>query len=196
MFPWSVLSSLPWWAVALLGYASLSSLLLAAPQLLFPLRPKRVEVAFPVRFGAHRGGAGERPENSLAAFDHALDCGCTLLELDVRLTRDLQVVVVHDATMARTTGQAVAVSQVDYADLPFMRRRLQAPPPFSPPGTEMAFDVDAAEGSKEFRHAYAAPLLSQVLERYTHSTVNIDLKSHSTPHTSPLTATTSPSTPP
>jgi glycerophosphoryl diester phosphodiesterase len=177
MFPLSLVSSLPWWAVALLGYVSLSSVLFAYPQLLFPLRPKRAEAAFPVRFGAHRGGAGERPENSLAAFDHAVECGCTLLELDVRLTQDGRVVVIHDATTSRTTGQTVTVSHCRYDDLPTMKARMTAPPPFSPPSTEMEYHIDAVEGSAEHRHAYAAPLLEHVLQRYTHSVVNIDLKS-------------------
>lgn len=45
---------------------------------------------------AHRGGRGLRPENTLAAFDHALTLGVDTLELDTVLTRDDQVVVMHD----------------------------------------------------------------------------------------------------
>jgi glycerophosphoryl diester phosphodiesterase len=46
---------------------------------------------------AHRGGMGLRPENTLAAFAHALGLGVSALELDVRLTRDGVPVVHHDA---------------------------------------------------------------------------------------------------
>jgi glycerophosphoryl diester phosphodiesterase len=52
---------------------------------------------------AHRGGAALRPENTLAAFDHGLALGADGLECDVRLSRDGQVVVIHDATVDRTT---------------------------------------------------------------------------------------------
>jgi glycerophosphoryl diester phosphodiesterase len=45
---------------------------------------------------AHRGGAGLRPENTLAAFAHALMMGADGAELDVQLTRDGEVVVFHD----------------------------------------------------------------------------------------------------
>src|SRR4051812_18691959 len=45
---------------------------------------------------AHRGGAGLRPENTLTAFRYAVEMGCDGAELDVQLTRDGEVVVVHD----------------------------------------------------------------------------------------------------
>jgi glycerophosphoryl diester phosphodiesterase len=45
---------------------------------------------------AHRGGAGLRPENSLAAFAHALDLGVDGFELDVHVAKDGAVVVFHD----------------------------------------------------------------------------------------------------
>jgi glycerophosphoryl diester phosphodiesterase len=45
---------------------------------------------------AHRGGAALRPENTLAAFAHAISIGADGAELDVQLTRDGHVVVVHD----------------------------------------------------------------------------------------------------
>ncbi len=45
---------------------------------------------------AHRGGAGEWPENTLFAFSNAIAAGCDGAELDVQLTRDGALVVVHD----------------------------------------------------------------------------------------------------
>ena len=55
------------------------------------------------RFAAHRGGALLWPENSLLAFRNALALGADFLELDVHLTRDGEVVVLHDPTLERTT---------------------------------------------------------------------------------------------
>ena len=52
---------------------------------------------------AHRGGAGTAPENTMAAFRQALDIGCDGVELDVRLSRDKEAVVIHDRRLERTT---------------------------------------------------------------------------------------------
>ena len=52
---------------------------------------------------AHRGGAGLRPENTIASFEHGIACGADGLELDVRLAADGEVVVIHDGTLERTT---------------------------------------------------------------------------------------------
>ena len=52
---------------------------------------------------AHRGDSAHRPENTLAAFAGALEVGAVLLELDVQLTADGHVVVIHDPTLDRTT---------------------------------------------------------------------------------------------
>jgi glycerophosphoryl diester phosphodiesterase len=57
----------------------------------------------PTRFVAHRGGAARWPENSLTAFRGAVAAGASLLECDVHLTRDGEVVVIHDPTLDRTT---------------------------------------------------------------------------------------------
>ena len=45
---------------------------------------------------AHRGGAGLRPENTLAAFRDAVGCGADGAELDIQLSKDGQVIVYHD----------------------------------------------------------------------------------------------------
>ena len=52
---------------------------------------------------AHRGGAGLAPENTLAAFRKALELGVDALEMDLHVTRDGAVVVIHDETLDRTT---------------------------------------------------------------------------------------------
>jgi glycerophosphoryl diester phosphodiesterase len=53
---------------------------------------------------AHRGDSAHRPENTLASFASALEVGATLVELDVQLTADGEVIVIHDATLDRTTS--------------------------------------------------------------------------------------------
>src|SRR5215212_4556790 len=52
---------------------------------------------------AHRGGAGLWPENTLLAFERARDLGVDVIETDVQSTADGVLVVMHDATVDRTT---------------------------------------------------------------------------------------------
>jgi len=59
-----------------------------------------------VKILGHRGASAFAPENTLAAFQLALDLGAHGIELDVHLTKDEEVVVFHDLKMARMTGQA------------------------------------------------------------------------------------------
>jgi len=51
----------------------------------------------------HRGAMGHRPENTFASFEHALELGADWIELDVHLTRDGALAVIHDESVDRTT---------------------------------------------------------------------------------------------
>jgi glycerophosphoryl diester phosphodiesterase len=53
---------------------------------------------------AHRGASAERPENTLGAFERAVEVGAPAIEFDVRVTADGHAVVVHDASVDRTTN--------------------------------------------------------------------------------------------
>lgn len=65
----------------------------------------------PLTIGAHRGLAEGLPENTLAAFRHSLAAGIKVIELDLRTTSDGQLVVMHDATLNRTTDCSGAVAE-------------------------------------------------------------------------------------
>lgn len=58
----------------------------------------------PTSIFAHRGSKGNRPENTLAAFREALSLEIEGIELDVHMTKDKQLVVIHDETVDRTTN--------------------------------------------------------------------------------------------
>lgn len=58
---------------------------------------------------AHRGASGHAPENTLAAFERAVELGAGFIETDLRLTRDLQFIAIHDDTFERTTNGRGAV---------------------------------------------------------------------------------------
>lgn len=70
----------------------------------------------PVIF-AHRGASGEAPENTLAAFKLGLAQGCDAFELDVHLSKDGQIVVIHDGTIDRTTDGSGAVNEMTVEEL-------------------------------------------------------------------------------
>ena len=53
---------------------------------------------------AHRGYCGKYPENTMLAFKKAVEAGCDEIELDVQLTKDGKVVVIHDETIDRVTN--------------------------------------------------------------------------------------------
>ena len=65
----------------------------------------------------HRGASGRAPENTLQAFELAIVGGAEALELDVRLSRDGAPVVIHDATLDRTTDRTGPVRAQTLADL-------------------------------------------------------------------------------
>lgn len=81
-----------------------------------------------MRLVSHRGAHRFAPENTLAAARLALDQGCAVLELDVRESADGELVVIHDATLERTTNGTGPVSDHALAEL----RRLDAGSWFSP----------------------------------------------------------------
>jgi len=64
---------------------------------------------------AHRGCSVAAPENTLAAFALAIDSGADAIELDVRCTADGKVVVIHDATLRRTTTGRGRIGAISYA---------------------------------------------------------------------------------
>lgn len=66
---------------------------------------------------AHRGASLVAPENTLAAFERALQDGADGIEFDVRLTRDNLPVVIHDATLKRTAGSDAPIASLSSAEL-------------------------------------------------------------------------------
>ncbi|MBE0591507.1 MAG: glycerophosphodiester phosphodiesterase [Gemmatimonadales bacterium] len=96
----------------------------------------------------HRGASGEFPENTLLAFERAVEQGADALEFDVRLARDGAVVVIHDATLDRTTNGAGPVRD---RTLPELRA------------------LDAGGGQR-------VPTLEEVLERFPDTPLILELK--------------------
>ena len=75
----------------------------------------------------HRGAKGEAPENTLISFQRCLEHGVTRCELDLHLSRDGELMVIHDPTLKRTTGLRGKVIEQDAADLVRHDARLGGP---------------------------------------------------------------------
>ena len=75
----------------------------------------------PTLLAAHRGGSLLSPENSLLAFKNALALGADFIEFDVHLSRDGEVMVIHDATLDRTTTGSGPVRDRTLAELKTVR---------------------------------------------------------------------------
>jgi glycerophosphoryl diester phosphodiesterase len=66
---------------------------------------------------AHRGASGVAPENTLAAFQRAVELGAGFIETDLQLSRDARLVAVHDETLERTTDGRGPVSEKTLEEL-------------------------------------------------------------------------------
>jgi glycerophosphoryl diester phosphodiesterase len=115
---------------------------------------------------AHRGGAALAPENTLAAFDRGLAAGADGIELDVHLSRDGAVVVLHDATVNRTTNGKGAVSALSADEL----ARLDA---------GYCFQSGGVSGHPFRGRGLGVPQLIDVLSRFRDARVIIELKGSS-----------------
>jgi glycerophosphoryl diester phosphodiesterase len=110
---------------------------------------------------AHRGGARLRPENTLAAFDNAVALGCDGIECDVHLSRDGEPVVIHDATLDRTTDRTGPVAALSAAEL----ERVDA-----------GYRFGAADGFPFRGLGHGVPRLAQLLDRHPTLPVVVEIK--------------------
>ena len=110
---------------------------------------------------AHRGGARLAPENTLAAFVRGIDAGADGVECDVHLSADGVPVVIHDATLDRTTDARGPVNARTAADL----ARVDA-----------GYHFDADAGFPWRGRAVGVPSLAQVLDALPDARVIIEMK--------------------
>ena len=107
---------------------------------------------------AHRGLSSRAPENTLAAFERAIAAGADMLEMDVHLTADDRVVVIHDRTLQRTTTGNGAVRSYTSREISAFDAGSWFDPQFSTERVPMLEDVLALASGR--------------------CRVNVELKSH------------------
>ncbi|XP_018414597.1 PREDICTED: glycerophosphodiester phosphodiesterase domain-containing protein 1-like [Nanorana parkeri] len=152
-----MLPSLYYLVPVLGGYAATSYYLLKNPHILH----RRKRLPFYCRHISHRGGAGERIENTIAAFDNAVANHTDLLEMDLHLTKDGHVVVSHDGSLLRQTGHDVNICDVNYEDLPQYKETLE---------------VTFLPGHMSSGNDRQIPQLEEVFQRYPEMPINIEIK--------------------
>ena len=76
----------------------------------------------------HRGAQGESPENTIAGCKHAVQRGVRHLEIDLRLSKDLELVVIHDDRLKRTAGVRGTVLDLTARELARLDARGSGPP--------------------------------------------------------------------
>ena len=112
---------------------------------------------------AHRGGWRLWPENTLYAFQRAVDLGVDVLEMDLRRTKDGHLVVFHDETVSRTTQGDGRVADFALAEL----KRLDAGHQWSPDGG----------ATFPFRgKGIVVPTLDEVFAAFPHMRMTIEIK--------------------
>lgn len=122
---------------------------------------------------AHRGGAGLYPENTLYAFEQSDKLGVDVIELDIRGTSDGALVVMHDATVNRTTDGTGRISEMTLAEV----KKLNAGYRFTP------------DGGKTFpfrERGIAIPTLQEVFAALPDARFNIEPKQETPSLVKPL----------
>ena len=117
----------------------------------------------PIAF-AHRGGAGDLPENTLAAFEIARALGYQYLETDAHLTRDGVLVAFHDDRLDRVTDRTGAIAELGVAEV-------------EAADAGYAFSADGGRTFPFRGRGIRVPRLEELLVRRPDACVNIDPKS-------------------
>lgn len=125
----------------------------------------------------HRGAAGEAPENTIAGFQHAIECGIRHFELDVQMSKDGKLVVVHDNKVNRTTFCRGKVNAFTASELAKMDARRGTPPWPRKKGANIATleaVLDATPETKSYqievksaRRAVIENVAEQLAERFS-----------------------------
>lgn len=137
---------------------------------------------------AHSGGEDEAPMNTMYAFERAEELGADMLELDVQLTADGDLAVIHDATVDDSTDHTGRVADYTMEQL----RAMDAAHWFVPGRSTVHDDPDAEHPLRGARYGdvtvaghepsdFGVPSLQDVLDRFPDTPVNIEIKGTGTP---------------
>ena len=164
---------------------SLTAALILVPAATASAANRWIEKKAPLNI-AHQGGEDEFPSNTMYAFRKALRAGADMLELDIGVTKDGKVIVMHDTTVdGKTNGRGTVASKT-------LRqiRRLDAAYWFAPRASEH-YSHDLARRAYRFRGVatgkkdppkgfeasdFRVPTLAQVLKAFPRTPINVEIK--------------------
>ncbi|MFW5690900.1 MAG: glycerophosphodiester phosphodiesterase [Chloroflexota bacterium] len=116
---------------------------------------------------AHQGGDGLRPGNTMAAFEHAVELGVDVLEMDIHSTADGVLVVIHDDTIDRTTDGSGRVQDFTFEEIQ------QFDAGYNWPTLSELADIE----DHPFRgQGITIPALEAVLQAFPEMRMNIEIK--------------------
>jgi glycerophosphoryl diester phosphodiesterase len=134
---------------------------------------------------AHQGGEDEFPSNTMYAFERAVKAGADMLELDIGVTKDDQVVVMHDTTLDRTTNGTGTIASHTLRQI----RKLDGAYWFS--GGDDAYRHDRKASAYRWRGVatgkrrpprgykksdFRVTTLAEVLRAFPHTPINVEIK--------------------
>lgn len=146
----------------------------------------------PVLNMAHQGGENEAPSNTMYAFKTAMAKGSDVLELDVHATADNQIVVIHDATVDRTTNgsgriDAMTLAQVQALDAAYWFVPNAGTTHSRPPADYTLRGMATGSVAPPARYAasdFTIPTLREVFQKFPDVPINIEIKA-TAPDTAP-----------
>jgi glycerophosphoryl diester phosphodiesterase len=127
---------------------------------------------------AHQGGENESPSNTFFAYERAIADGADMLEMDVNITKDRQLVVMHDTTVDGRTNGTGRVNELTLAQI-----KALDPADNWPEYRGIALGLKAPPPGYT-RQDFQIPTLREVLERYPQMLMNIEIKGEA-PDTGP-----------
>lgn len=116
---------------------------------------------------AHRGGRGLAPEGTLAAFDNAFGLNVDVFEYDTHMTKDGHLVVIHDATVDRTTDGTGSVNELTLEEVQAL---------------DAGYRFEDAQGKHTYRdQGVYVPTVAEVFEKYPDMRHLIEIKDTNDP---------------
>ncbi|NLY78581.1 MAG: glycerophosphodiester phosphodiesterase [Lysinibacillus sp.] len=120
-----------------------------------------LQKSFPIVL-AHRGGAKLAPEHTMVAFEKAFELGVDGYEIDIRLTKDEEIVVFHDEAIDRTSNGAGAIRDYTLSELKEFN---------------FGYRFEDLDGNFPYRDQHVEIVtLKELLEKYPNMYINIDIK--------------------
>ncbi len=152
--------------LVIIGIAVYVFFVLAAPSMPeHPFFEREAEVD--VLVIAHQGGDGLRPGNTMAAFEHAVELGTDVLEMDMHSTADGVLVTIHDETVDRTTDGSGRVQDLTFAEIQELDAGYNWP---------TIAEAQAIEGHPYRGEGVTIPAVEEIFEAFPDMRMNIEIK--------------------